>query len=147
MARKYEIAVQRELNQLYLDLKNALEKGRAVHVEVKSVATKTQDQLGYYWAHILPRAQAKFREDGAIVSLSFINAFFNDLFFSNEHYFKRRVIKEVRSKSGASKDEMSEFLAQVIEWCVENGIEIQSPQEMGYAPKETAFDIPGLAKH
>jgi hypothetical protein len=75
----------------------------------------------------LPRVQAKFREDGSIVSLEFVNAFFNDMFFYNEHIIFGRPIKEIRSKSGASIDEMAQFLDQVIQWCGEQGIEIPEP--------------------
>lgn len=55
--KKYEIACQRELNGLYMDALAALKAGRALRVEVKSLASKTTEQLGYYWSVVLPRVQ------------------------------------------------------------------------------------------
>lgn len=124
MAKTYEIAVQREINALYLDIKKAIDKGRAVKVEVKSVATKTREQLGYYWGVVLPRIQQAMQEDGNELSLEEINQFLNEKFFCitktiiwkkglDEHV---HTIRRAKSKSGASIDEMSKFLDDVIRW-------------------------------
>lgn len=128
MAKCFEIATKKELAGLCVEIDKALQKGRIVKCEVKSISSKTMPQLGYYWNVILPRTQAKFREEGNIYSLSQINDFFNDLFFFKEIIVNGRIIKKTRSKSGASKDEMSSFIDSVIRWCAEWGIYIPEPE-------------------
>lgn len=137
--KEYHIAVQREITPLYLDIKKALDKGRAVKVTVTSQATKTQEQLGYYWGVVLPRVQEGLKEFGNEMSLAEVNQFLNDKFFCNcKTVIVRRGLDELvytlrtpRSKSGASKDEMSEFLERVIRFAaVDLGVEIPSPEEM-----------------
>lgn len=138
MSKVYEISVQRELNPLYLDIKKALDKGRAVRVEVKSAASKTQEQLGYYWSIVLPRVQQGLEEQGNELSLAEVNAFLNDKFFFTQKVimWKRgnsefvQAVRTPRSKSGASKDEMSAFLDKVIRWAaLDLGTFIPSPDE------------------
>ena len=138
MSKVYEIAVQREITPLYLDIKRAVDKGRAVRVEVKSVATKTAAQLGWYWGVVLPRVQQGLEEQGNELSLAEVNAFLNDKFFftqktvcwkAGQNEFVQ-VIRTPRSKSGASKDEMSAFLDKVIRWAAQDlGVFIPSPAE------------------
>lgn len=136
--KKYEIAVQRELNVLYQDVLDAIRKGKAVRVEVKSLSSKTKEQLGYYWGLMLPRIQQGMKEHGNELSLDEINKFLNDRFFSvtKTVIIKRGndedayTIREPRSKSGASVDEMSEFIERVIRWAsVDLGVYIPSPNE------------------
>ena len=127
MAKRYDISCEGELMPMVKDIMAALEKRRFVVCEVKSKASKTLEQLGYYHGVILPRVQAKFREDGNFYSLAQINDFFNDMFYFDEVVICGRLIKQRKSKSGASKDEMSEFLKNVILWCEENGIHIPEP--------------------
>lgn len=138
--KEYHIAVQRELTPLYVDIKKLLEKGRAVNVKVTSQATKTKEQLGYYWAVVLPRVQQGLKEFGNELSLAEVNAFLNDKFFCktktvlikrgiNEYVY---TLRTPRSKSGATIDEMSEFIDRVIRWAAEDlGIYIPSPDEIG----------------
>ena len=138
--KEYHIAVKRELTPLYMDLKKALEKGRAVNVKVTTAATKTKDQLGYYWGVMLPKVQEGLKEFGNEMSLAEVNAFLNDKFFSNsmtviikrglnEYYY---TIRTPRSKSGATIDEMSEFIENVIRWAsVDLGVSIPTPNEIG----------------
>ena len=138
--KEYHIAVKRELTPLYMDLKKALENGRAVNVKVTTAATKTKDQLGYYWGVMLPKVQEGLKEFGNEMSLAEVNAFLNDKFFSNsmtviikrglnEYYY---TIRTPRSKSGATIDEMSEFIENVIRWAsVDLGVSIPTPNEIG----------------
>lgn len=138
--KEYHIAVQRELTPLYVDIKKLLDKGRAVNVKVTSAATKTKEQLGYYWAVVLPRVQQGLKEFGNELSLAEVNAFLNDKFFCktktvlikrgiNEYVY---TLRTPRSKSGATIDEMSEFIDKVIRWAAEDfGIYIPSPDEIG----------------
>lgn len=136
--KRYEIAVQRELNGLYLDALEALKKGRALRVEVKSIASKTTEQLGYYWGVVLPRVQQGLEEFGNEMSLAEVNSFLNDKFFFTQKTVSWKkgpdeyvqVIRTPRSKSGASKDEMSVFLDKVIRWAAADlGVFIPSPDE------------------
>lgn len=138
MSKIYEIAVQREITPLYLDIKKAVDKGRAVRVEVKSLASKTTAQLGWYWGIVLPRVQQGLQEQGNELSLAEVNAFLNDKFFFTEKTVCWKagqnefvqVIRTPRSKSGASKDEMSAFLDKVIRWAAQDlGVFIPSPDE------------------
>ncbi len=136
MARVYEIACQREIMPLYVDIKKALDKGRMVEVSVRSKATKTREQLGYYWEVVLPRVRQGLEQDGNEISLAEVNQFLNEKFFyhlktvtwkvgRDEH---QHTILSPRSKSGASKDEMSAFLDKVIRWAqCDLGVEIPLP--------------------
>ena len=136
MARTYEIACQKEIIPLYVDIKKALDKGRLITVEVKSKATKTKEQLGYYWEVVLPRVKEGLLQDGNELSLAETNQLLNEKFFyklktitwkvgNDEHL---HTILTPRSKSGATKDEMSEFLDKVIRWAqVDLGVEIPTP--------------------
>lgn len=124
MSKIFEIATQKEIAPLYVALKNAVEKGRFLTVEVKSKASKTKEQLGYYWDVVLPRIQARMREDGNELSLAEINQFLNEKFFCVSKTFTWKVGRDEhvhtiitpKSKSGASKDQMAEFLDKVIRW-------------------------------
>lgn len=137
--KEYHIAVQRELIPLYVDIKNLLEKGRAVNVKVTSQATKTKEQLGYYWGVVLPRVQEGLEQFGNEMNLAEVNQFLNDKFFCNTKtvLIKRGLnelvytIRTPRSKSGATVDEMADFLDKVIRWAaVDLGVEIPSPEEL-----------------
>lgn len=135
--KTYEIATQREIIPLYVDIKKALDKGRAVRVEIKSTASKTTDQLGYYWGVVLPRIQQGMQENGNELGLAQINQMLNEKFFcitntaswtdanGVQHV---HVIRTPRSKSGATKDEMARFLDEVIRWAsMELGVYIPDP--------------------
>ena len=127
MAKTFEIANKKELAPLCLAIMAALEKGRMVKCEVRSVSNKSDAQLGFYYAAILPRVQQKLKQDGNEYSLAQINLFFNDLFFFTETEINGRIIKQSKSKSGATLEEMAEFLNKVIRWCGDNGIDISQP--------------------
>ena len=141
MAKTYEIVVQREINELYQDILKAIKKGKAVKAEVKSLSTKTKEQLGFYWAIILPRIQQGMQEQGCEMSLVEINQFLNDKFFCNVKVVTWRkgndeyvhTIRIPRSKSGASEDEMSEFLDKVIRWAATD-MSVDIPQPLEKAP-------------
>lgn len=137
--KSYEIANQKELNALYLDCLAALNKRRAVRVEVKTTATKTQDQLGYYWAVIVPRVRRGMELHGNELTAAEVNAFLNSKFFADVKTLSWADAKGAtycyqvttpRSKSGATKDEMSAFLERVIRWAAEDlGVEIPTADE------------------
>lgn len=127
MSKRYDISNENELMPLMKDIMDALQKGRFVVCEVRSKSSKTLEQLGYYYGVILPRVQAKFREDGNLYSLAELNDFFNDMFYYEEVIIADKLIKRRKSKSGATKEEMSEFLNNVIIWCQTEGIYIPEP--------------------
>lgn len=141
MSKKYIIGTPKQIVPLYVDIKKAVEKGRVVTVEVKSAATKTKEQLGYYWSVVIPAIQQGMREHGNELSQAQVNEILNYKFFSNIktvswvgkngiQYVHQLEVK--RSKSGATKDEMSTFLDQVIRWAGENlGVEIPMPTTEG----------------
>lgn len=123
--REYTISTQKQIVPLYVDIKKAIDKSRVVKVTIKSVATKTPEQLGYYWAVVLPAIQQALREQGNEMSLAEINEMLNDMFFSNVKTVSWvgkdgvqyvHQLKQKRSKSGATMDEFALFLDQVIRW-------------------------------
>lgn len=137
MAREYTITDTREITPLYVDIKKAVESGRSVRVSVKSIATKSNEQLGYYWAVIVPKVQQGMREQGNELSQVEVNQFLNERFFckvktiswvkNGAEFFAQ--IRKPRSKSGATKDEMSEFIDQCIRFAnTELGIYIPEPR-------------------
>lgn len=138
MAREYTITDTREITPLYVDIKKAVETGRAVKVSVRSVATKSNEQLGYYWAVIVPKIQAGMREQGNELSQVEVNQFLNERFFcqlktiswvkNGAEFFAQ--IRKPRSKSGATKDEMSQFIDDCIRFAnTELGVFIPAPNE------------------
>lgn len=123
--KQYVIGHKQQIVPLYVDIQKAVEKGRVVKVEVKSVATKTHEQLGYYWAVVIPAIQAELREQGNEMSQAEINEMLNDMFFSSiktvswvgkDGVQYVHQLKQKRSKSGATLDEFSLFLDRVIRW-------------------------------
>lgn len=123
--REYTISTQKQIVPLYVDIKQAIDKSRVVKVTVKSVATKTHEQLGYYWAVVLPAIQQELREQGNEMSLAEINEMLNEMFFSivktvswvgKDGVQYVHQLKKKRSKSGATIDEFALFLDQVIRW-------------------------------
>lgn len=138
--KEYTISVARQIVPLYVDIKQAIEKGRVVKVAVKSAATKTKEQLGYYYAVVLPAIQQALREQGNEMSLEEINQMLNEMFFytvktiswigkDGSQYVHR--LKKARSKSGATKDEFAYYLDQVIRWAnTELGVYIAPPNTL-----------------
>ena len=149
MAKVYEICTQREITPLYLDIKKAIDAGRCVKVEVKSAASKTMEQLGYYWSVVLPRIREGMLEQGNEMSLSEINKFLNEKFFcvTKTLAWKDKngvqhvhIICTPKSKSGASKDQMSVFLDQVIRWASsELGCYIPEPNRSDFTNTNAYF--------
>ena len=138
MSKIFEISNMREAACALAEIKRVLDKGRLVKLEVKSKSSKTKEQMGYYWEVILPRVQLKFKEDGTLISLLDLNKFFNEMFFSNEEIFSYTkksgeqgaiAIREVRSKSGATIEQMSAYIDAVLRWCAEEGIYIPEPDQ------------------
>ena len=139
--KEYTISVARQIVPLYVDIKQAIEKGRVVKVAVKSAATKTNEQLGYYHVVVLPAIRAELKQQqGNEMSEAEVNQMLNEMFFSTvktvswvgkdgTQYVHQ--LKKARSKSGATKDEFAYFLDQVIRWAqTELGVEIPPPNTL-----------------
>lgn len=138
MAREYTITDVREITPVYVDIKKAVEAGRAVRVSIRSMATKTKRQLGYYRKVVLPIIQEGMREHGNRLSLDEVNQFLNERFFchiktiswvrNGAEFFAQ--IRTPRSKSGATRDEMSQFIDDCREFAsVELGKYIPDPNK------------------
>lgn len=134
----YEVVNMKEIAALVVEMKKLIDRGRMIKCILTSKGNKSKEQLGYYWDVILTRVQAKFLEDGSRVSLKYLNNFFNQMFnyFEDTKTFKNHkgeeviiIVRETKSKSGASKEQMSSFIDKVIQWCNENGIYIPPPQK------------------
>jgi len=135
--KQYVISVKQQIVPLYVDLTKAIEKGRVVKVEVKSVASKTNEQLGYYHTAVLGAIQEGLREQGNEMSQAEINEMLNEMFFSTVKTVSWigkdgvqyvHQLKQRRSKSGATIDEFSRFLDQVIRWAnTELGVYVAPP--------------------
>lgn len=135
--REYTISTPKQIVPLYVDIKKAVDKSRVVKVTVRSVATKTNEQLGYYWAVVLPAIQETLREQGNEMSLAEINEMLNEMFFSTvktvswvskDGVQTVHQLRKKRSKSGATIDEFAYFLDQVIRWAqTELGVYIAPP--------------------
>lgn len=135
--REYTIGTKQQILPLYVDIQKAVTAGRVVKVAVKSLATKTHEQLGYYHAVVLPAIQEELRRQGNEMSRAEINEMLNDMFFSTvktvswvskdgTQYLHQLKVK--RSKSGATIDEFSQFLDRVIRWAqTELGVFIPLP--------------------
>lgn len=137
--KEYHIAVQREITPLYMDIKKAIDSGRAVTVKVTSSATKTKEQLGYWWEVILPKVREGLLAQGnELKNLAEVNLFLNQMFFCDTKtvIIKRGLdewvytLRRPRSKSGATIDEMSGLIDKVIRWAATDlGVCIPAPNE------------------
>ena len=140
MAREYIISHQSEITPLYVDIKKAVDIGRVVRVSVKSAASKTKEQMAYYRVAVLPKVREGMRQHGNELSLAEVNQLLNDMFFSreksvcwtdkngNQHLV---ILRTARSKSGATIDEMSEFIDRVITWAEEElGVTVPPPNNL-----------------
>lgn len=135
MSKTYEVSVPRELTLMHVELRKMIDRGRALHVEVKSQATKTQKQLGYWHGVVVPRVREGLYQQGNEMSHAEVNTFLNELFYSksktivikrglDEHVY---TLRTPRSKSGATKDEMSAVIDKVIRWAATELVTIIPP--------------------
>lgn len=152
--KEYHIAVQREITPLYMDILNAIKAGRAVNVKLTTAATKTQEQLGYWWGVILPKVKEGLEAQGnEMKNLAEVNAFLNQMFFCNSKtvIVKRGLneyvytIRTPRSKSGATIDEMSDLIERVLRFAAEDlGVYIPAPNEIGQVSPNPTPALEGL---
>lgn len=154
--KEYHIAVQREITPLYMDILKAIKAGRAVNVKITTAATKTQEQLGYWWGVILPKVKEGLEAQGnEMKNLAEVNAFLNQMFFCNsktvvvkrglnEYYY---TIRTPRSKSGATIDEMSDLIDKVLRFASNDlGVYIPAPNEIGEVSSNPSASPLGFEK-
>jgi hypothetical protein len=130
MPEKRTIQTQIELNQLYLEINNALKQKLEVEIEIKSTKEKrTLKQLGYWWAAVVPTVRAYYLENGDKRSLWEIHEI-----LKLEHYFEEtvsraqdRVFRHAKSLVGITKERMAELIDDVIRAYALLGVYIEPP--------------------
>lgn len=97
--------------------------GISLCAKVKS-PLKTNKQLAYLFGVVYPSIQRRWREDGNDHSIDYIDLYFKDLYL----YEYDNGVKTIKSKSKASKQDMLEYIDNVIRWCSINlGLEVPPP--------------------
>lgn len=110
----------REIADLLNDNKRS---GISLCAKIKS-PNKTNNQLNYLFGVVYPCVQRRWREDGNDHSIDYIDLYFKDLFF----YEYDNGVKVLKSKAGASKKDMIDYIDNVINWCALNlGIIVPPP--------------------
>jgi len=123
------IADKNSLDSLYKELAQKIEV-RPVKVAITSLKGKTKEQLGYYWATIVPTITNELNERGlasARLTQADINEVLNRKFFCKKVIIDGEVQSFARSKASADVDEMKKFIFDVINWATNLGIHIPPP--------------------
>lgn len=130
MAKEWIITNNQELNQCFQEIYAVLNKAHKVKVQASSMRTKSKQQLGYYWAVILPTLTDYINETGQCsikVSKSDVNEMLNKRFFYEEVRVGNEIERITKSKSGATMEQMKEFIDNVIVFCTNLGVFIPPP--------------------
>ena len=134
MAKEWLITSREELNQCFQEIFYVLKKTHKVKVQASSIRSKTKNQLGYYWGVILPTLTDFINETGQCsikVSKSDVNEIMNRKFFYEEVIVGNEIYKVVKSKSGATEEQMRQFIDNVIDYCTNLGVFIPPPTDNG----------------
>ena len=124
------ITDKQELVNLYVKMSEKLKKEGVIKVEVKSMKTKTNKQLGYYWSTVVPTITRELNERGlasARLTETDINEVLNRKFFLNHVVIDGEMQDVPRSKASATKEEMSQFLEDVLLWASNMEIDVPPP--------------------
>ena len=123
----------REKYDLYDAMEEIMEVwkvSKLVKIQASSMRTKTNQQLRYYWGVIIPRLTTFYNETG-LCSMTITKADTNDIlnqkFFYEEVRVGNEIERVVKSKSGATKEQMMKFIDNVIHYCTNLGVEIPPP--------------------
>lgn len=130
MAKEWIITNRQELNQCFQEIFFVLNKTHKVKIQAASMRTKTQQQLGYYWSTILPAITEFINESGLAsckLSKSDVNQILNEKFFYQEIIVDGEMYRKTKSKSGATLEQMKEFIDSVITYATNLGIYIPPP--------------------
>lgn len=132
MAKEWIITSKEELSQCFQEVFFVLRKTRRVKVVASSIRSKTKNQLGYYWGVILPALTNYINETGQCsitVTKSDVNEMMNKKFFYEEVLVGGEMERVAKSKSGATADQMRQFIDNVIDYCTNIGVFIPPPEE------------------
>lgn len=123
----------REKYDLYDAMEEILEVwkvSKLVKIQASSVRSKSKQQLGYYWAVILPTLTRFINDSGLVsmkVSKSDVNEILNKKFFYKEIKVGNEIERVVKSKSGATMEQMREFIDNVLDYCTNLGVYVPPP--------------------
>lgn len=123
----------REKYDLYDAMEEIMEVWKVtkmVKIQASSVRSKSKNQLGYYWAVILPTLTKHINETGVVgmkVSKSDVNEILNRKFFYQEVMINDEMVRIPKSKSGATLEQMREFIDNVLDYCTNIGVYVPPP--------------------
>lgn len=123
----------REKYDLYDAMEEIMEVwkvSKIVKLQASSVRSKSKNQLGYYWAVILPTLTKHINETGVVgmkVSKSDVNEILNRKFFYQEVMINDEMVRIPKSKSGATLEQMREFIDNVLDYCTNIGVYVPPP--------------------
>lgn len=130
MSKEWIIRNQNDLNQCFKEIYFVLNKTKIVKVTAASMRSKSRNQLGYYWSTILPALTDFFNEIGQAgtkLSKSDVNEILNRKFFYSEVIIDGEMVRIPKSKSGATMEQMKEFIDNVICYATHLGVFIPPP--------------------
>lgn len=127
MARDFILQNNTDLRQAFQEISRVLKITKMVKITASSMRSKTSEQLGYYWAVILPAITEYLNETGVNCTKSDVNEVLNHKFFYKEIVVDNEMIRVPKSKSGATKEQMQKFIDDVLLWATEIGIFIPPP--------------------
>lgn len=130
MSKEWIIRNQNDLNQCFKEIFFVLNKTKIVKVTAASMRSKSRNQLGYYWSTILPALTDFFNEIGQAgtkLSKSDVNEILNRKFFYSEVIIDGEMVRIPKSKSGATMEQMKEFIDNVICYATHLGVFIPPP--------------------
>jgi hypothetical protein len=123
--KEYIVSDKTQLTNIFNEINSELKEKGTIKIKTTSPKGKTNEQLGYYWASVVPTITKYFNENGiasARLTESDINEVLNKKFFYKEVVIDGEMQRITRSKATASREEMSRFLEDVIMWANNLGI-------------------------
>ena len=128
MARKILICNASDIDALSMNLYKSVLKGRVIEVEVKREHTsKTLSQLGYLFGVIGKAIQNYEIENGRYRSIEEIKEWIKLMFYYDEIVVCGEIVRVPRTLTKATKEEMSEIIANAINWCHDHDIDVAPP--------------------
>ena len=124
------ITDKQQLVNLYMKMHEKLKKEGVIKVSIKSMKTKTNEQLGYYWSAVVPTITKELNERGlasAMLTEADVNEVLNRKFFTENVVIDGEMLSLPRSKAEATKEEMSKFLEDVLMWASNMEIDVPPP--------------------
>jgi len=128
--KEWIIREKYDLYDCFDEIKQVFDVAKIVKIQASSVRGKSKQQLGYYWAVILPALTDYINETGQCsmkVSKSDVNEIMNRKFFYEEVVIDGEMVRIQKSKSGATKEQMQRFIDSVMNYCTNLGIYVPPP--------------------